>query len=158
MFKIGNGATITEIDHLTRSVYTDHLNLTDIDDDAMAYEAHESVVTTKMNSPNMTTYLDIEKIEFERNKSGLWGWRSDKSEEINGYECKVYTANNLQLVTKTRVEHLSDTDRAHHSNDNDDDDEAGGAGLPNKINSNIPSFLSSFLSGSQHRYKVTKFI
>lgn len=41
-----------------------------------------------------------------RSKSGVWGWRQDKTENINGYECKVFSANNVELVTKTRVEHL----------------------------------------------------
>ena len=27
-------------------------------------------------------------IDF-RNKSGIWGWRSDKSETVNGFDCKV---------------------------------------------------------------------
>lgn len=26
---------------------------------------------------------------FNRSKSGLWGWRSDKAEAISGYTCKV---------------------------------------------------------------------
>lgn len=46
------------------------------------------------------------------NKAGLWGWRSDKSEAINGHECKVFSASNVELITKTRLEHLSETDKA----------------------------------------------
>lgn len=42
----------------------------------------------------------------------MWGWRSDKSESINGYECKVFSASNVELVTKTRTEHLSESDKA----------------------------------------------
>lgn len=26
---------------------------------------------------------------FFRNKSGIWGWRSDRAEVVNGYEAKV---------------------------------------------------------------------
>lgn len=47
-----------------------------------------------------------------RNKAGLWGWRSDKSEVINGHECKVFSASNVELITKTRLEHLSEADKA----------------------------------------------
>lgn len=37
--------------------------------------------------------------------------RNEKTETINSYQCKVYTANNFQLVTRTRLEHLSAEDR-----------------------------------------------
>ena len=46
-----------------------------------------------------------------RNKAGLWGWRSDKSEMINGHICKVFSASNVELITKTRLEHLSEPDK-----------------------------------------------
>lgn len=46
------------------------------------------------------------------NKAGLWGWRSDKSEVVNGHECKVFSACNVELITKTRLEHLSESDKA----------------------------------------------
>ncbi|KAF1411873.1 Ankyrin repeat domain-containing protein 13D, partial [Spheniscus humboldti] len=71
-----------------------------------------------------------------RNKSGIWGWRSEKMEVVSGYEAKVgmaggwgghpppvpggadpvprqvYSASNVELVTKTRTEHLSDQDKS----------------------------------------------
>ncbi|KAK2177810.1 hypothetical protein NP493_577g01046 [Ridgeia piscesae] len=46
-----------------------------------------------------------------RNKAGIWGWRSDKVETVNGYDCKVFNACNVELVTKTRTEHLTDRDK-----------------------------------------------
>jgi hypothetical protein len=46
-----------------------------------------------------------------RSKSGVWGMRNEKSENINGYQCKVYTANNFELVTRTRIEHMAADDR-----------------------------------------------
>lgn len=42
----------------------------------------------------------------------MWGWRSDKSECVNGYDCKVFGASNVELVTRTRTEHLTETDKA----------------------------------------------
>lgn len=48
---------------------------------------------------------------FNRSKSGLWGWRQDKTEVINGYMCKVFGASNVELITRTRVEHLSTEDK-----------------------------------------------
>lgn len=37
--------------------------------------------------------------------------RNEKTENVNGYQCKVYTANNFELVTRTRIEHMSLDDR-----------------------------------------------
>jgi hypothetical protein len=37
--------------------------------------------------------------------------RNEKTENINGYQCKVYTGNNFELVTRTRIEHMSPDDR-----------------------------------------------
>jgi hypothetical protein len=85
---------------------------------------------------------------MNRNRSGIWGWRSDKNEAINGYDCKVYTANNLQLVTKTRVEHLN-SDRAKEFLDEMDEEDL------KQNNSNIPGFLSNFFQGSEHHLKVS---
>lgn len=41
----------------------------------------------------------------------MWGWRQDKTETVNGYVCKVFSASNVELVTRTRVEHLSAEDK-----------------------------------------------
>lgn len=65
-------------------------------------------VAARLHAPVTTNRIDMEKIYFERNKSGIWGWRSDKTETINGYECKVYAASNVEFVTRTRTEHLND--------------------------------------------------
>lgn len=62
-----------------------------------------------MNAPVTMNHIDMDKISFERNKTGIWGWRNDKTESINGYECKVYAASNVEFITKTRSEHLDDT-------------------------------------------------
>ena len=52
-------------------------------------------VAARITSPIVTTYIDTDKISFERSKSGIWGWRSDKTESINAYECKVSIASQL---------------------------------------------------------------
>lgn len=46
----------------------------------------------------------------------MWGWRSDKTEVINGYDCKVFSASNVELITKTRTEHLTESDKARSKN------------------------------------------
>jgi len=66
------------------------------------------------------TYLDTDKINFERSKGGfLWGWGgSEKTEGVNGYTCKVFGANNVELVTKTRTEHLTEEDKKRAKGNN----------------------------------------
>jgi len=106
-----DGATMMEVDHETRKVYVEHMKLIG-DDNIQLMEPSEEGVIARLTNPIVTTYIDTDKISFERNKAGLWGWRSDKSEVINGHECKVFSASNVELITKTRLEHLSETDKA----------------------------------------------
>ncbi|XP_020297870.1 ankyrin repeat domain-containing protein 13B isoform X2 [Pseudomyrmex gracilis] len=106
-----DGATIMEVDHETKKVYVEHMKLIE-DNNIHLMEPSEEGVIARLTNPIVTTYIDTDKISFERNKAGLWGWRSDKSEVINGHECKVFSASNVELITKTRLEHLSETDKA----------------------------------------------
>lgn len=46
-----------------------------------------------------------------RYKTGIFGWGSDKVEEIEGYPCKVFSATNFKLVTKIRTEHMCESDK-----------------------------------------------
>lgn len=66
-------------------------------------------ITARLSAPVTSNRIDMEKICFERGKSGIWGWRSDKTESINGYDCKVYAASNVEFVTRTRTEHLDES-------------------------------------------------
>ncbi|KAG7188154.1 hypothetical protein KM043_013373 [Ampulex compressa] len=106
-----DGATMMEVDHETRQVYMERLRLTE-EDTVQLLEPPENGVVSRLSNPIVTTYIDTDKISFERNKAGLWGWRSDKSEMVNGHECKVFGASNVELITKTRLEHLSESDKA----------------------------------------------
>lgn len=106
-----DGATMMEVDHETRKVYVEHMKIIDVDNIQLMEPAEEGVLA-RLTNPIVTTYIDTDKISFERNKAGLWGWRSDKSEVINGHDCKVFSASNVELITKTRLEHLSEPDKA----------------------------------------------
>ncbi|KAJ8949323.1 hypothetical protein NQ314_008243 [Rhamnusium bicolor] len=111
---LNDGATMMEIDHDLQQVYCEQMRTTD---DALGILIpNEDSVSQRLTTPIVTTYVDTEKISFERNKAGMWGWRSDKSEVINGYECKVFSASNVELITKTRTEHLTETDKARSKN------------------------------------------
>ncbi|CAI4228979.1 unnamed protein product [Auanema sp. JU1783] len=71
-------------------------------------------VENRTHAPISTSYVDVEKIGFERSKSGgLLSWinSSDKWEKVDGYDCKLFDASNVTLVTKTRTEHLSEEDK-----------------------------------------------
>ncbi|XP_076183209.1 ankyrin repeat domain-containing protein 13D isoform X2 [Ptiloglossa arizonensis] len=105
-----DGATMMEVDHETRRVRVEHMKLIEIDN-IQSMNPSEEGLFTRLTNPIVTTYIDTDKISFERNKAGLWGWRSDKSEVINGHECKVFSASNVELITKTRLEHLSEPDK-----------------------------------------------
>uniref|UniRef100_A0A915Q2Z0 ANK_REP_REGION domain-containing protein n=1 Tax=Setaria digitata TaxID=48799 RepID=A0A915Q2Z0_9BILA len=74
----------------------------------------EEAIYSRMASPVDTTFIDVEKIGFERSKGGgLLSWlaSSDRVEEVEGYECKVFNASNVEIVTKTRTEHLLEGDK-----------------------------------------------
>ncbi|XP_074852150.1 ankyrin repeat domain-containing protein 13D [Carettochelys insculpta] len=108
------GAVVMEVDHDKQVVYTETLSLALHEPELMlaAMQPTEEHVASRLTSPIVSTHLDTKNIAFERNKSGIWGWRSEKMEVISGYEAKVYSASNVELVTKTRTEHLSDQDKS----------------------------------------------
>ncbi|XP_013097671.2 ankyrin repeat domain-containing protein 13D [Stomoxys calcitrans] len=107
IFKGSNdSATMIEVDHDTREVMVEQMN-SEIGD-IIAIPPPIGGVKARLNAPVITNNIEMEKISFERNKSGIWGWRSEKSEVINGYTCKVYGASNVEFITKTRMDHLSD--------------------------------------------------
>ncbi|MBN3305401.1 AN13D protein, partial [Amia calva] len=114
IFKGGEGgAVVMEIDHDKQLVYTESLSLPLRDPEILlaAMTPSQDSVAQRLTAPVVSTHLDTKNIAFERNKSGIWGWRSEKSEFISGYEAKVYSASNVELVTRSRTEHLSDQDK-----------------------------------------------
>ncbi|ELU00132.1 hypothetical protein CAPTEDRAFT_220273 [Capitella teleta] len=106
-----NATTVMEIDHDACQVHVDTMQVQPDPLDIALLAPTEDQVAARITSPIVTTYIDVEKISFERSKSGIWGWRSDKAESVNQYECKVFSASNVELVTKTRTEHLTDKDK-----------------------------------------------
>ncbi|XP_076831845.1 ankyrin repeat domain-containing protein 13B isoform X2 [Brachyhypopomus gauderio] len=73
-----------------------------------ALQPSDEQVAARLSAPMVTTQLDTRNISFERNKTGILGWRSEKTEVVNGYEAKVYCASNVELLTRTRTDHLSE--------------------------------------------------
>ncbi|XP_033627944.1 ankyrin repeat domain-containing protein 13D-like [Asterias rubens] len=99
-----------EIDHDKKVVYSELLELQPRHD-LSRMRPSEDAIATRLTSSITNTYIDTGKIEFTRNKAGIWGWRHDKVEGINSYDCKVFSASNVQLNTKTRSEHLTKEDK-----------------------------------------------
>lgn len=100
-------ATMIEIDHDTGEVSVELMK--NIENDAIAgIPPSKESVSLRLQAPVICNHIDMEKISFERNKSGFWGWRSEKVENVNGYDCKVYGASNVEFITRTRNEHLSE--------------------------------------------------
>ncbi|KAI0238318.1 Ankyrin repeat domain-containing protein 13B [Lamellibrachia satsuma] len=106
-----DAAVAMEIDHDAKQVWSEVMRVLPPETDASFLTPADEAVAARLTSPIVTTYIDTDKISFERNKAGIWGWRSDKVETVNGYTCKVFNACNVELVTKTRTEHLTDRDK-----------------------------------------------
>ncbi|KAK6060851.1 ankyrin repeat protein [Cooperia oncophora] len=100
------------IDHESKTATRQTLH----DDEALEeFTPSDEAVDMRMSSPISTTFIDVDKIGFERSyRGGLLGWISstEKTETIDDYECKVFNASNVNLVTKTRKEHLSEEESA----------------------------------------------
>lgn len=107
----GDSATLMEVDHDQREVFSEKMQFQVSPADIQTMKPAAEAVAARLVNPVVTTYLDTEKISFERNKSGIWGWRSDRTEIVNGRESKVFGASNVELVTKTRMEHLTEEDK-----------------------------------------------
>ncbi|WAR03571.1 AN13D-like protein [Mya arenaria] len=96
----GNSATMMEIDHDNQEVFLETMQLQVDPPEIDSMQPSPEAVAARLTSPVVTT-----------NKSGIWGWRSDRSETVSGRDAKVFSASNVELVTKTRMEHLPEADK-----------------------------------------------
>ncbi|XP_060763870.1 ankyrin repeat domain-containing protein 13A [Neoarius graeffei] len=107
-------AELMEVNHDDELVDTERFDITrELDEvtlDSMQPDQQE--VAKRLTTPIINTFLDTKDISFERCKSGLWGWRTDRTEVVNGFEAKVFSANNVNVVIRTRTEHLTDEEKA----------------------------------------------
>jgi len=103
------GAKFLEIDHDTRQVYVEEM-AAEPDVDNLKFSTPEQV-QHRLSTPLIQTFLDTDNISFQRAKSGLFGWGGERMETVSGMECKVFGANNVEIVTKTRTEHMSAEDK-----------------------------------------------
>ncbi|RVE68304.1 hypothetical protein OJAV_G00089670 [Oryzias javanicus] len=107
-------AELMEINHDEQVVDVERFNISQEMEDVTleSMQPAEQEVAKRLTTPIVNTYLDTKDIAFERSKSGIWGWRTDKTEAVNGFEAKVFTVNNVNVVIRTRTEHLTDEEKA----------------------------------------------
>ncbi|KAI1901011.1 hypothetical protein AGOR_G00055750 [Albula goreensis] len=105
---------LMEVNHDEEVVDTERFDISrEIEDVTLdSMQPAEQEVAKRLTTPIVNTYLDTHHIAFERNKSGIWGWRTEKTEVVNGFEAKVFTVNNVNVVIRTRTEHLTDEEKA----------------------------------------------
>lgn len=108
---VENGAVFMEVDHVEKVIQKRTMKVITQEEILEFLQPTEEQISERLCNPISTTFIDTEKIAFERAKSGIIGFRSDRSESINGYDCKVFSASNVELVTKTRTEHLTEDDK-----------------------------------------------
>ncbi|XP_053219791.1 ankyrin repeat domain-containing protein 13A isoform X2 [Podarcis raffonei] len=115
----GNWAELIEVNHDEKVVATERFEITQqikrLTLDSMTPKTKE--VERRLTSPIISTSLDTRNIAFERNTSGFWVWRTEKSELVSDYDAKVYTANNVNVVTKIRTEHLTEEEKRRYKAD-----------------------------------------
>ena len=94
----------------------------------------------KRSRSNVDSSALVVLLSSRRNKSGVWGMRNEKLENINGYQCRVYTANRFELVTRTRIEHMTPEDRKAYET---------GSGSSRNFLGGVFNFLESSASSSK---------
>ena len=83
----------------------------------MKYSANKGPDLTNAEWKSLIT-SDICSIQFhadqasvEQAKSGMLMFAADRSELVNGYQCKVYDVNDLKVTHRSRLEHLSEQNK-----------------------------------------------
>ncbi|XP_070690023.1 ankyrin repeat domain-containing protein 13A [Pempheris klunzingeri] len=106
-------AELMEVNHDDEVVDTERFNISQEMEDVTleSMQPAEQEVAKRLTTSIVNTYLDTKDIAFERSKSGIWGWRSDKTEVVNGFDAKVFSVNNVNVVIRTRTEHLTDEEK-----------------------------------------------
>uniref|UniRef100_A0A8C2AKX5 Ankyrin repeat domain 13A n=1 Tax=Cyprinus carpio TaxID=7962 RepID=A0A8C2AKX5_CYPCA len=98
-----NCTELMEVNHEDEVVDTERFDLSremeDVTLDSM--QPAEQEVAKRLTTPIVNTYLDTKNIAFERSKSGIWGWRSDRTEVVNGFEAQVSERNVLESLLGT---------------------------------------------------------
>jgi len=121
-----------EVDHERKTFWREVIKLRQDTVGLDSVKPPPDIISIRMTSPNITTSLDTERLAFTRQRSGFLGWGGDKSEVINGYESKMYNVTGIEIITRTRTEHMSDEDREKFKEEK------------KQAHSQLPSFFNLF--------------
>ncbi|XP_019853015.1 PREDICTED: ankyrin repeat domain-containing protein 13B-like [Amphimedon queenslandica] len=111
------GAVFSEIDHEELSIWEQPFVMDDRQlNPVQQMLSHELSVYRRLKAPVVSTVFMSQNVSFERQKSGIWGFRSDRTEVVNGYKAKVFSASGLDIVTRTRVDHLPEEEKEKQKN------------------------------------------
>jgi hypothetical protein len=61
----GDSAVMMEVDHETQQVYVEQMHMIS-SEDLQFLQPSEEAVSSRLTAPIVTTYIDIDKISFER--------------------------------------------------------------------------------------------
>uniref|UniRef100_A0A0X3PPW5 Ankyrin repeat domain-containing protein n=1 Tax=Schistocephalus solidus TaxID=70667 RepID=A0A0X3PPW5_SCHSO len=149
------GVLMDEVNHSDRTIYRHSIGslLSDVASpagagasiDSLLRAPSDELIANKLTQPIFTTYLETDKIEFTKSKSGIWGWRSDRMENVNGHECAVCSAANVQIVTLRRTEHLTEDDLRALQESHSAEGESRVSAMPGSTNP-----LTNLLNASEH--------
>lgn len=111
IFKAGaNSSDFYEIDHDKKCFWKESIKNRDENLTLESLHPPAPVISSRFRTPNVSIHLDHENISFTRQKSGFAWFGHDKTETVNGYEAKVFTVSGVEMVTRTRTEHMSHDD------------------------------------------------
>ncbi|XP_065831324.1 ankyrin repeat domain-containing protein 13B-like isoform X2 [Oscarella lobularis] len=112
LFKGDNTKTVfMEIDLDKKIVHQEIFDIRKRTDPIQAATPRPKAVAACLSNPNVSTVLHSDNISFSRAKSGLLGFRSDRTEDVGRYSAKVFSACDVEFVTRTRTEHLSEAEK-----------------------------------------------
>lgn len=109
LFKgVNDEAHFYEIDHDAKEYSMEVMRDIDVELFTNGIPPSKDSIQMRLQAPIISNSVDVEKISFERNKSGWFAWKNEKNENVNGFDCRVYNASNVEFVTRTRTEHLNE--------------------------------------------------
>lgn len=128
-----------EVNHDEKVVDTERFNISQEMEDVTleSMQPAEQEVAKRLTTPTVNTYLDTKDIVFDRqesrllyswnvsfnivfvsycklfslyrNKSGIWGWRTEKSELVNGFEAKVHSSYSVTFTLSCSAQCVIET-------------------------------------------------
>ncbi|XP_066931901.1 ankyrin repeat domain-containing protein 13B-like [Clytia hemisphaerica] len=111
IFKAGaKSSDFYEVDHDKKCYWKESIKTRDDNLSLENLVPPTSVISSRFRAPNVTISLDHDNISFARQKSGFPWFGQEKTEKVNGYEAKVFSVSGVEMVTRTRTEHMSEDD------------------------------------------------